>query len=250
MARARCRAAVRLGSGLKENAVLGSASASGVNSVGQTAHVAFCGKYDTQNEDSVHPSASTMGTPQTLSPRTLACMRVQGCKAATLGGERVLYGLRMLGGDSPAGDLFETLLPVAIAHWTNRGSKIHGPEHWRRVAENGLQLVVETPGADAQVVQAFAAFHDSQRRTDGGDPDHGARAAALARSLGLQLDDDQLELLCMALIEHDRGLVSDDPTIGAAWDSDRLDLVRLGKQPRAELMSTDAGKRQAAGAPL
>jgi hypothetical protein len=33
---------------LRENAALGSASASGVNRVRQTAHVAFCGKYDTR----------------------------------------------------------------------------------------------------------------------------------------------------------------------------------------------------------
>jgi uncharacterized protein len=149
---------------------------------------------------------------------------------------------RMLGGDSPAGDLFETLLPVALAHWTNRGSKIHGPDHWRRVAENGVTLAVETPGADARVVQAFAALHDSQRRTDGGDPEHGARAAELARSLDLAFDDDQLQLLYAALIEHAQGLVSDNPTIGACWDADRLDLVRLGIQPRPALLSTDAAK--------
>jgi uncharacterized protein len=45
-----------------------------------------------------------------------------------------------------------------------------------------------------------------------------------------------------ALIEHDRGLVSDDPTIGAAWDADRLDLTRLGIRPRAALLSTGAAK--------
>ena len=145
--------------------------------------------------------------------------------------------------DQIGGDLFETLLPVALAHWTNHGSRIHGPEHWRRVAENGLQLVVETPGADAEIVQTFAALHDSQRQNDGGDPQHGARAAELARTLALELDDAQLELLYFALSEHPHGLTSDDPSVGCCWDADRLDLVRLGRQPRAELMSTEAGKR-------
>jgi uncharacterized protein len=150
---------------------------------------------------------------------------------------------------TPAGELFEQLLPTAEARSTNRTTSIHGPDHWRRVAENGGSLAASTPAADTLVVQAFAALHDSQRLTDGRDSEHGARAATLARDLhtadALPLDDAQLELLCAALIDHDRGQTSDEPTVGSCWDADRLDLTRLGITVRADRMSTAAGQRQA-----
>jgi uncharacterized protein len=57
----------------------------------------------------------------------------------------------------------------------------------------------------------------------------------------------QVETLCAALVDHDRGLVSDDPTVGVCWDGDRLDLTRLGVRPRPELLSTVAAKQRVAG---
>src|SRR3954451_4782297 len=58
----------------------------------------------------------------------------------------------------------------------------HGIAHWARVLENGLRLSEET-GADIEVVQLFAIFHDSQRVNEVTDPDHGPRAAAYALEL-------------------------------------------------------------------
>ena len=58
----------------------------------------------------------------------------------------------------------------------------HGIAHWARVLENGLRLAEET-GANIEVVQLFAILHDSQRVNEGGDPDHGPRAAAFALDL-------------------------------------------------------------------
>src|SRR5262249_24487970 len=52
-------------------------------------------------------------------------------------------------------------------------------------------------------------------------------------------------LLYYACAWHERGRVSDDPTIGACWDADRLDLPRVGTQPMPELMSTEEGKARA-----
>ena len=40
------------------------------------------------------------------------------------------------------------------------------------------------PEADAEVVATFALIHDSQRQSDGYDPDHGRRAATLGRYCG------------------------------------------------------------------
>jgi uncharacterized protein len=89
-------------------------------------------------------------------------------------------------------------------------------------------------------------LHDACRLDDGTDPGHGRGAASLARRMHaegwLPLDDEQLETLAAALTEHDRGVVADDPTVGACWDADRLHLVRLGVRVRLDLLSTDAAR--------
>jgi uncharacterized protein len=130
-----------------------------------------------------------------------------------------------------------------------RTSKLHGPDHWRRVAENGAKLAAETPGADPWVVAIFAAIHDTQRLTDRYDPDHGPRAAMLARRLHeageLEATEGQLELLVKACAGHTRGRTTGDPTVGCCWDADRLDLPRCGIEPDPRLLSTEAGKRLA-----
>lgn len=137
-------------------------------------------------------------------------------------------------------ELHALALEQATAH--ARGSRIHGPAHWLRVAENGATIAERTTGADAEVVRVFALFHDSQRLTDGADPEHGARAAQAASRLAgggrLALSRVQLEVLEAALVDHDRGWTSTNPTIAACWDADRLDLTRLGVSIRPELLST------------
>ena len=50
----------------------------------------------------------------------------------------------------------------------------HGVAHWARVMENGLRIAEET-GANVEVLRLFAIFHDSKRRNEGTDPDHGQR---------------------------------------------------------------------------
>lgn len=120
---------------------------------------------------------------------------------------------------------------------------IHGVKHWERVLENAFRIALEIP-ADPFVLAAFAALHDARRESDGPDPEHGERAATLARELAdadrLDLFDPQLDLLCEALAEHDRGQVTDNPTIGACWDADRLDLPRVGIDVNPRLLSTAA----------
>jgi uncharacterized protein len=125
---------------------------------------------------------------------------------------------------------------------------IHGIEHWRRVEKNGLAIASETPGANVEVVRLFAVLHDSQRLYDHEDPLHGERAAAYAERLrgGLvHLDDHWSKILYHALRLHAKGLTSPDPTVGACWDADRLDLTRLDIDPDPSLMSTEAGHRMA-----
>ncbi len=123
-------------------------------------------------------------------------------------------------------------------------SGVHGPAHWLRVRANGLLLAARTPGADVEVVELFALFHDSEREDEGRDPGHGERAAAAVRRLaargGLMLPAARLDLLAAACAGHDHPQVSSDPTIGCCWDADRLDLSRLGRRPIARLLSTAA----------
>ena len=95
-------------------------------------------------------------------------------------------------------------------------------------------------------MRLFAVLHDSCRGDDRFEFGHGERAAEYAASLRgalFSLDDVDCDLLVFACRRHTYGEVSDDPTIGACWDADRLDLPRVGITPDAIYMSTDAGKK-------
>jgi uncharacterized protein len=99
------------------------------------------------------------------------------------------------------------------------------------------------------VLVLFAVLHDARRIGDDHDPQHGERAAALARSLDLGrfgVREDQLAVLEIACRDHTTGGVSNDPTIGTCWDADRLLLWRVGITPEARYMSTKPGRLAAA----
>lgn len=138
-------------------------------------------------------------------------------------------------------------LPLLIAirrQYRLRWDGIHGIGHWERVWRIGQALAEET-GADRAVVRAFAFLHDACRLLDSTDPGHGRRGGELARRLNrdcLGLASEQLALLVTACRGHTSGFTSDDPTIGACWDADRLDLARCGIVPDPELLSTAAAR--------
>ncbi len=122
---------------------------------------------------------------------------------------------------------------------------VHGPNHWRRVEQNGLYLARLTD-ADEDVVTLFAMFHDSRRLAEGDDPDHGRRGAEMAESCrgkDFEMEDAAFELLHYACCWHTHEDFSGDNTIGPCWDADRLDLVRVGITPDPDYMSTDPGKQ-------
>lgn len=121
---------------------------------------------------------------------------------------------------------------------------LHGPDHWRRVEQNALDLAADSK-ADITVVRLFAVLHDSQRHNETTDPEHGQRAAnwaATLRNEHFKLDDARFAVLTEALIWHDKGKTSTEPTIGTCWDADRLDLGRVGIIPNSKFMSTKKGK--------
>src|SRR5215218_3085656 len=98
------------------------------------------------------------------------------------------------------------LLTKVRARSTGLGSQIHGELHWRTVGGNGLWLAEPLDLADRYVVFLFALLHDSMRESDGHDPQHGPRAAALAGELHaeglLGTTPAQLETLRYACFEH------------------------------------------------
>jgi uncharacterized protein len=122
---------------------------------------------------------------------------------------------------------------------------IHGAPHWARVRANGLILAEQT-SADPQVIEVFAFIHDVERVTDGSDPEHGQRAARLAKELNddfFQLSTLQLQLLITACEEHSLGQTTGDTTILTCWDADRLDLGRVGVKPCPTRLCTEAAKQ-------
>ena len=138
--------------------------------------------------------------------------------------------------------LVDTVLPRA---W-RRESPWHGELHWRCVAATGLDLASAEDGVDRPLVFCFGLLHDTRRKNEAVDPEHGTRAAAFAGELraegALPLGDRRFTALVEALRLHSSGRVSDDPTIGTCWDADRLHLPRVSIEPDPALFSTTAAR--------
>jgi len=138
------------------------------------------------------------------------------------------------------------IIRTILAKYQLPVSGCHGVGHWARVLENGLRLAPET-GADVAVVSLFAILHDSQRVSEGGDPQHGPRAAKYAESVRgtlFDLPDHEFRLLYQACEGHTHELTHADVTIQTCWDADRLDLGRVGVTPHPSRLSTAAAKRE------
>jgi len=121
---------------------------------------------------------------------------------------------------------------------------IHGANHWARVLHHG-KTIGELRQADLLVVELFGFLHDSCRLNDGRDPQHGQRAADFAHGIHgdfYQLSPKQLDTLCFAMQHHSGGEVSTNATIQTCWDSDRLDLGRVGIIPSPKFMSAEGAE--------
>lgn len=123
-------------------------------------------------------------------------------------------------------------------------SPIHGVEHWARVAENGLSLILAGAPADATIVMLFALLHDSQRENEGDDPEHGPRAAEYALRLNLAglirlRDPLDFDTLFHAIHGHTFIRSRFSSTLGTCLDADRLDLPRVGILPDPRRLSTE-----------
>lgn len=141
-------------------------------------------------------------------------------------------------------------------------SDLHGPKHWARVAHFGKKLAT-LHGLDErahQCVELFAWTHDLARLSEGEDLEHSQRGAEfLPRVIGhlnLSLNDEVILLTRRAIEFHNAGFDAEQAyhqgllegfdwnkddlllTVGACWDADRLDLLRLGREPDPNRMST------------
>jgi len=137
------------------------------------------------------------------------------------------------------------LLHTILQDYSLPISGCHGVAHWARVLENG-RFLCEQNGADIDVVSLFALLHDSRRISETTDPDHGLRAAEYAkriRGFDFQLDDKAFHLLYRACEGHTHERTHSNLTIQTCWDSDRLDLGRVGVTPDPSRLCTELAKK-------
>jgi len=133
---------------------------------------------------------------------------------------------------------------IAIQEFKHDINSLHGIQHWNEVYENGL-ILGKQQFVDLPVVIAFAFLHDCKRTSDAPCVAHGPEAAQFIETLtpsDLELNPTQHQVLIQACKGHTLGTITDHPTIGACWDADRLDLLRIGITPHESLMSTEFGK--------
>jgi uncharacterized protein len=110
-----------------------------------------------------------------------------------------------------------------------------------------LRLAAQT-GANPEVVELFAVFHDSRRESETRDPGHGRRGSELARKLRpehFSLSDKDFDLLITACDHHTDGSTAADVTVQTCWDADRLDLWRIFITPKNSLLCTEAAREKA-----
>ena len=135
------------------------------------------------------------------------------------------------------------LRSFSIRRWPDAMGATHGVEHWDKVARFGRMLYQE--GADMDVILSFAYLHDSERKDNAEDIEHGKRASMLIdriRETELKaLSDEQIAKLKRACELHTTEHQTGDITIDTCFDADRMDLLRVGITPSPERMATKRG---------
>jgi uncharacterized protein len=146
--------------------------------------------------------------------------------------------------DAEKAPITPALMKAILHQYALPPDGIHGIGHWARVYFNGMSLADST-GADHGVVALFAVFHDACRINENSDPEHGIRGANLAKSfhgIHFELPDEAFQKLQEACKHHTESHTHQDLTIQICWDSDRLDLGRVGIMPDPKYLCTDVAK--------
>ena len=138
---------------------------------------------------------------------------------------------------------YSNLRSFSISRWPEEMGTTHGVEHWDRVAKFGQMLYQED--ADMDVILAFAYLHDSERKNNAVDDEHGKRASAFIDTIRYTelraLSNEQIAKLKRACELHTIEHSTEDVTIDTCFDADRMDLLRVGIMPDPKRMATKRG---------
>ena len=146
----------------------------------------------------------------------------------------------------PSDHISQKLLNFLLKQCPLGNSIWHGREHWIRVLQNG-RMLAQLTGANLKVVELFALIHDCRRANEDEDLEHGFKSGDFAKTLHgkwFHIADDELTDLVYACHWHSHGKTIASPTIMTCWDSDRLDLGRVGIRPSPKYLCTDAAKQE------
>lgn len=146
----------------------------------------------------------------------------------------------------PSDHISQKLLNFLLKQCPLGNSIWHGREHWIRVLQNG-RMLAQLTGANLKVVELFALIHDCRRENEDEDLEHGFKSGDFAKTLQgkwFHLADDELTDLVYACHWHSHGKTIASTTIMTCWDSDRLDLGRVGIRPSPKYLCTDAAKQE------
>lgn len=138
-------------------------------------------------------------------------------------------------------EIIDQILKDATVHQ----SGCHGMTHWNKVAEYA-RIVAAHESIDEWFLLLFAYFHDCQRLNDGRDLEHGPRAAEYLMTWtpeSLSLSEEEQHRLAFACRYHTREIPTEDKTIHACWDCDRLDIGRVGITVNPDFLFTKTAKR-------
>ena len=125
----------------------------------------------------------------------------------------------------------------------------HGIEHWIRVYQN-TQKLAKYYKIESEVFELFALLHDSKRHDEYEDRHHGVRAAAFAQKLirngMIALNKKDTERLLYTCANHTKSDKTDplynDLIVQICFDSDRLDIGRVGYEVDPGYLATEYAK--------
>jgi len=144
-----------------------------------------------------------------------------------------------------------SIVTPALVDWLTARFRLdidgpHGLRHWQRVRRNAHWVARELRSdIDLEICDLFAFLHDCRREDENTDPEHGPRAAEVARDLHGRFYDighDRLELLVEAVGIHESQRFHQNPTVAVCLDADRLDLGRVGITPDRRYLNTSAAR--------
>jgi uncharacterized protein len=138
------------------------------------------------------------------------------------------------------------------------GCSAHDLEHVRRVYRLCLQLAVDFPAIDVDVLQAAALLHDIARVKEDKDPtgtiDHAALGAtmgvALLRSFGFPEPQSAAVAHCIAAHRYRGGSVPQSLEAKVLFDADKLDVLGAVGLARSYIITGEYGGLLYSGAPL